>query len=152
MLLTKEQTDFLLRTSWLGLLCMASAAYNEHYHLLPVPTGIFLSSIGYWGNPHSKIMQKIDMSCVATGFLYQWFSVSDADYAMWYYTLCMTAVACYPLSYYYYYRGYMWESTYSHAGIHIIGCIANLILYSGCTRECGLKSDEVVAAIEDSQL
>ncbi len=140
MLLTLEQTNFLWSSSWLGLLCVASAAYNGHYHLLPVPTGVLITSIAYWGNPHSALMRKIDMTYVAVAFVYQWFSISEAEYAMWYYTICTIAVGCYPLSYYYYHRGQLWKSTYSHASIHMIGSIANMILYSGCTQKCQASS------------
>jgi hypothetical protein len=136
MLLTRQQTDFLWRSSWLSLACALQALYNGHSHLLIVPTGIFTTSILYWGNPESRLYRKLDMTCVSIAFVYQFLSIENAAYAYWYYTLSLFAVCFYPLSHYYYNRGEYWKSTYSHATMHFIGWIANTILYSGCIRDC----------------
>jgi len=55
----------------------------------------------------------------------------NAQYAVPYYIITLSGMACYPIGIYYYSKNKHWESVYSHLGVHILINIGAIILYSG---------------------
>jgi hypothetical protein len=108
------------------------ALYRGHYALAPVPGGVFLTSINYWGNPGDAWRRQLDMVYVVAAFLYQSFLAREAQYATAYYLLSSIGLASYPIGWLAYLRGDIWLSVYIHSIIHMAGNLANVALYSGC--------------------
>jgi len=96
-----------------------------------VPGGVFLTSLAYWGNPHSSLCKTIDITYVLSSFLYQCYYAYSADHSAAYFTLSVLTMCFYPASYYYYNRGYLWESVYIHSCFQVMANITLFVLYSG---------------------
>ena len=143
-MISPQQAHFLWRISWVSLSSSLYALYRGHYAFVPVPGGVFLTSINYWGAPDDAWRRKLDMTYVMAALLYQSFMAMDAEYAMAYYLLLSIALASYPIGWYSYLRGDTWMSVYIHSIIHMAGNVANIALYSGCILDC-------VPALEDAK-
>jgi hypothetical protein len=72
------------------------------------------------------------MTAVFTGLSYNtYYAVRDASpthFAV-YTALIGTSAVCYGVSNYLMTRGRIWPATYAHASIHLVGNMANMVLY-----------------------
>jgi hypothetical protein len=135
-MISPEQAHFLWRTSWISFGSSLYALSRGHYDLALVPGGVFLTSINYWGAHHDDWRRQLDMWYVTLALFYQGFVVSAAEYGTVYYLITIMGVLSYPAGWYYYRQGDVWMSVYVHSLIHCFGNLANIILYSGCIRNC----------------
>ena len=131
-ILYPDQYNYLWKTSWLSLISALYAFYHGHYDMVLVPGGVFLTSINYWRKPDYSWRRYADM-CYVTGALsYQMLRSCKSQYGGVYVILTtVSAIYFYPLGIYYFTRGKYWHSAYAHSMIHILGNVANIILYSG---------------------
>ena len=129
--LSKEQTICLYRTSHLFLATSIYAMYKGHYRISIAPGSIFLTSILYWIEPDYSWRRYLDMAVSKTAFTYQMIRAYNAQNAKAYYAISLTAALFYPLGIYFSAKENYWASTYAHMGLHILGNVANVILYSG---------------------
>jgi len=95
------------------------------------PGSIFLTSIIYWIEPDYSWRRYLDMAVSKTAFTYQMIAAYNAQNAKAYYATAITAALFYPLGIYFSAKENYWASTYTHMGLHILGNLANIILYSG---------------------
>jgi hypothetical protein len=123
--------NVLWTTSWLSTISSGYAIWRGHYDCACVPGAVFLTSINYWRKPDYSWRRYIDMGVTCSGFTYQLFRAYNAEYWKEYYVLAFTAAMFFPIGVHYYKHNRMWRTTYSHAMIHLIGNLANIVLYSG---------------------
>ncbi len=133
-LIRQEEAYLIWRTSWVCILSTLYAAYRGHWELVPVPGGVFLTSILYWSKPNDMFYRRLDMTYVISSFMYQNYIAWGAENALPYYVLYIITCACFPISRYLFQAGYRWESFYIHAMMHILANLCNCILYSGELR------------------
>lgn len=138
-LIRQEEGFFLLRSSWVCLLSSIYAAYRDYWNLVPVSAGVLITSWIYWSDPNTLWKRRLDMTYVISSFMYQNWMAWNAEYVLPYYSLSAITCACYPISNYLFRTGYRWGSIYTHAVMHTLACVCNLILYSGCLSDCNLK-------------
>jgi hypothetical protein len=122
---------------------IASAIYAysrpESAHLALVPASVWASSLLYWRNPvRNSWRRRLDIAVVLSGVTYQSYYVYTAtatalapSTTQTYTALIGLSASCYGISQYYLARGRMWPATYTHAAIHIVANLANLVLYDG---------------------
>jgi hypothetical protein len=107
----------------------------ESAHLAVVPASVWASSLLYWRNPvRNSWRRRLDIAVVFSGLTYQSyyaFRYAPARTTPTNTALIVTAASCYGISQYYLARGRMWPATYTHAAIHIVANLANLVLYDG---------------------
>ena len=123
----------LWKTSWYSLVSALFAASLGKFDLAIGPMAIFLTSINYWYHPDYSWRRYLDMAVVTTALTYHLYRAYFAENGLVYYVLIVIALSCFQIGQYYYSNKKEWESTVSHAGLHVIGNIANIILYSGLT-------------------
>jgi hypothetical protein len=133
-ILLPEQFAVLWRSSWLALFSSILAYYYRQPFLATTSFAVFSTSLNYWRKPDYSWRRYADMFCVV-------FSVLSHLYYAWlgscwhrYFPLCFCACALFPLGQYYYRRGNWWCSTFAHLSLHILGNIANVVLYSKLNR------------------
>jgi hypothetical protein len=131
----KTHNNLIWYLSWSSLPSGIYAITRGYYDLAVVPLGVFATSLMYWSHPDTKSWRRyIDISYVSCALLYQVTRVVGAEYMLHYYIITFIAVGCYPISHYYHYK-HSWVSAGFHGAIHVLGTIANLILYSGYIPE-----------------
>lgn len=143
--LDKPQADFLYATSYLSLVSFVYALYREQYSLSVVPAAVFLTSIAYWRNPLLDCYARyLDMVCVQCALLYQVYQARNAEYIREYSYVTSAGILSFAAGYYLT-RHWdilaiedaterarkMWIVTYLHSGVHVLGNVANMVLYSG---------------------
>lgn len=106
------------------------ALANNHYDLALVPGLVYLSSINYWRNPVGGIRKNIDMITIFSTLSYQLYRCLTAENMVSYLFIKILAMSCYPASLYFYDKD-VDLSVLFHCFVHILGNIANIILYSG---------------------
>jgi hypothetical protein len=73
------------------------------------------------------------MAVVFTGLTYNTyyaFSHASPTHFGVYAALIGTSVVCYGTSVYFMTRGRIWPATYAHASVHLVGNVANMVLYN----------------------
>lgn len=102
-----------------------------YYDTSVFPLLVFGTSIMYWANPMVKSWRRyLDMGCVGTALVYHLVRAMEAEYGRWYYIITSPVVILYPVSEWYRFRQ-SWVSVILHGGIHLLGNIALMVLYSG---------------------
>jgi hypothetical protein len=130
-ILPPDQSDFLWTVSWFSFVSGGFAIHRGYYDLSLVPIGVGLTSLNYWRRPTHDWRRSVDRVYVVIAFLYQGYRARAAEKAMLYYLLVICAVGCYPLSCWIGKEKSGWASTLLHAGVHVLGNVSNLVLYSG---------------------
>jgi hypothetical protein len=139
------QADFIWRCAWLSVpsAIYAATAASSTTHLAVVPASVWLTSLLYWRNPvRNSWRRRLDIAVVFSGVTYQsYYAFRYAPAAtatalapsttQTYTALIGLSASCYGISQYYLARGRMWPATYTHAAIHIVANLANLVLYDG---------------------
>jgi hypothetical protein len=136
--LNREQSNLIWRLSWLCTLTAAFAAHRQYYDFAIATTCVFLTSILYWHAPDYSYRRYLDMLCVFLGMSYQYYAALYTTTGHYYIVYNSLGIVSYIIGVEYYKRGQCWTSTYCHCGIHIMGNIANIMLYSGerCETIC----------------
>ena len=107
-------------------------------HLALVPASVWATSLLYWRNPvRNSWRRTLDIAVVFSGVTYQSyyaFRYAPAQTTPTYAALILMSASCYGISHYYLAHGRIWPATYTHAAIHIVANIANLVLYDGVSN------------------
>ena len=130
---------FIWYCAWLSVPSTIYALTHKNHHLAIVPATVFTTSLLYWRNPvRDSWYCVLDMATVFLGVTYQsiyafqTIRITSPNHYFAAYTLLIAAsVACYTVSNYLMNRGRLWPATYTHASIHLIGNVANMVLYHG---------------------
>ena len=127
-----EFSRILWTTSWLFLGTSVYTVYYQHYDLVIVPGGLFLTSINYWRDPHFNSWQRtVDVKYIYFSFAYQIMRCYNAQY-IWYFLLGL-AFCCflYKLSgIAFNYKSFLISSLF-HSSLHIFANLSILGLNSG---------------------
>lgn len=129
-MLSKRQANYLWTTSWFSLVGSLYGLYNSH-QIAIFPWFIFITSINHWRNPvRGSWRQRIDIMTVITCIYLQRLFGMNLEYYELYSKILIFGILFYPLALYFSRRNEVWKSVISHSAIHIIGNIANVVLYS----------------------
>lgn len=131
MCVPRPQANYILYLSSLSFVSALYGFYRGHYFFASVPFAVACTTILYWINPVDCWRRYIDMFVAMGGMVIQLLFAINAEYALVYYIFKISAMLCYPVGHYFHNLGYIWAGTLWHSGIHILGNIANIILYSG---------------------
>ena len=105
-------------------------------HLAIIPASVFVTSILYWRNPiRNSWRRKLDMVTVTIGVSYQtYYAFGSIQYnsleILTYIILIGFSAGLYIISNYLMKCGRLWLAAYTHASIHIVANIANIVLYN----------------------
>ena len=131
LVLPLPQAHFLYRLSHLSLLSGTYGIYRGYYGLAMVPIGIYFTSIHYWKYPLARSFRRYaDIAYVILSLTYQNSRTIYAEKKVLYWGVLLMALICYPLGYYFHHKN-AWIGTFLHGGCHILGNLANIIVYSG---------------------
>ena len=120
---------YLWRLSWLSLASAVVAVLRGHLDLVPVPLGVWLTSLLYWWRPNYSWRRYLDIACVQFALWYQVFRATHAQHRVPYYVLTFAGVPFFLLGTYL--SASPWSSALCHGMIHILANAANVWLYSG---------------------
>jgi hypothetical protein len=130
---SKDQSNFLWRTSWISFISAIYAFYQSHYMLALVPAGVFLTSINYWYHPDYSWRRYVDIMFVIFAIIYQtrYAFSHNAEHLDISLVFMGAAAQFYLFGIYFYSMRRYWLSAYCHSGLHLFANIANIVLYSG---------------------
>jgi hypothetical protein len=131
MCVPRPQANYILYLSGLSFVSAFYGFYRGHYFFACLPLTVACTTILYWINPIDCWRRYIDMFVAIGGMTVQLLFAINAEYAIPYYLFKISAMICYPIGHYFHNLGHIWLGTLWHSGIHILGNIANVILYSG---------------------
>jgi hypothetical protein len=134
-----EQSRVIFTVAWSSLFGALTAWHKGHTDLIFVPGGIWATSLLFWWHPTYSWRRSLDMTVIQTGLWYQVVRAANAEYAFAYYVITGAAVSCYGLGWLFYLRRQTWAGTLCHAMVHVLGNIANVILYNGYVPPLGLS-------------
>ena len=129
-----DQCVYMWKISWLSFMSGVVCLFHNHYSLLPVPIGVWFTSMLYWYHADLSWRRNLDISYVVCALSYQVWRAVDAEYMIPYYIFTTLGAACYPIGWYFHIQGDTWGGTLAHSGIHILANIGNIILYSGTIK------------------
>ena len=102
---------------------------NNHYFLASLSLGAVLTSINYWGNPLSNCWGRyLDIVYIQISLYCHIYYGLKSKMKLGYLYFLSISITCYFLSYYFKKKYY---STLFHIMVHVFGCMANTLLYSG---------------------
>lgn len=133
---------FIWYCAWLAV---PSALYAYTHpattHFAFIPTAVWATSLLYWRNPVSDSWRRnFDMAIVSAGLTHHiCYAVTtpgiDPFITRTYLSLIGISTMFYVVSQYYLlYRHSYWPATYTHAMIHLVANIANVVLYYGINK------------------
>lgn len=127
-----EQALVIWRMSFLIFFTAMHAYYKKHYDMALISGIIFLTSINHWKCPEfNSLRRKVDVNCVITGLMYHVIRAYYTKIKDLYFKVILFSLFFFFLGKYFDKKERLWHSIYSHATFHLMGNIANNILYSG---------------------
>jgi hypothetical protein len=137
----REQYIWIYRTSHLFLLSSLYAFMQQQYVFSLINSCVFVSSINYWRKPIYSWRRTLDIIVVSSTVIYKNITVYNSiaynsiTYNSFniklYYFIFFTGSFLYPISIYYYNNNRYWTAVYLHMLLHIMGNLANIVLYHG---------------------
>lgn len=131
MIVPKAQANYILSLSALSFLSGFYGLSQGHYTYGSIPVSVGLTTILFWSHPINGWRRWLDIAVSVGGAVVLLSNATGAENRVPYYTLKAAAISCYPLGHYCYNRGFAWGGMLWHGGIHILGNLANVVLYSG---------------------
>lgn len=120
--LPKNQSDLLF---WISFLIGFTAIYafiKKKYDIFVICIIVFITSLNHWRDPMFGFRRNIDMFAVCSGFIYVFVRAIILKIDSPLFWICyITVVLTFPLGWYIYNQGYLWESTYIHCLLHLCG-------------------------------
>ena len=127
-----ECSRILWTTSWLFLGTSVYTVYNQHYDLVIIPGGLFLTSINYWRDPHFNSWQRtVDVYYIYISFSYQVIRCYNAEYIIHFLLGLAFCLFLYKLSGITYNNNMILLSALLHSSLHIIANLSIAGLNSG---------------------
>ena len=131
MIVPRAQANYILSLSALSFLSGAYGVCQGHHVYGTIPLSVGLTTLLFWSHPVAGWRRWLDIAVSMTGAAFLLVAAADAENRTPYYALKLAAMACYPVGHYWHNRGFVWRGTLWHGGIHILGNLANAVLYSG---------------------
>jgi len=131
---------FIWYCAWLSIPSVIYAySAPESAHLAAIPASVWATSLLYWRNPlRNSWRRTLDMTFVFFGATYQTYYafryITDMRFTAAYTAILGCSIGCYGLSHYLMTRGRVWPSTYAHACVHLVGNVANMVLYNAVSQ------------------
>lgn len=133
LIVPRSHANIIWAAAWLSFVSGVYAVSRNYYHLCFVPFGVWFTSILYWTHPTYGWRRNLDMAWVACSLIYQSYCAIGSENVVAYFVIMFFAVLSYPIGNHCYntnsWLGIMW-----HSFIHILGNVANFILYSGYVK------------------
>jgi hypothetical protein len=127
-----DQAVVIWRLSFLIFFTAMHAYYRKHYDMAAISGTIFLTSVNHWRKPvYNSLRRKVDVTCVINGVIYHIIRANHTKSKEVYFTVLIFSLFFFFLGKYFDIKRHLWSSIYSHATFHLIGNVANNILYSG---------------------
>lgn len=127
-----ECSRILWTTSWLFLGTSVYTVYNQHYDLVIIPGGLFLTSINYWSDPHFNSWQRtVDVYYIYISFSYQVIRCYNAEYIIHFLLGIVICCFLYKLSSITYNNNMILLSALLHSSLHIAANLSIAGLNSG---------------------
>ena len=127
-ILSKNQYMYLYKSSYITIITILYALYQNQYIFAIMDACVLLTSINYWRKPDYSWRRYLDMTIVKIALVYHCIVAYNNTCTM-YYIITSIAILCYIISIYYYKINKNWKSTFFHVLLHIIGNIGNIVLY-----------------------
>lgn len=133
LVLPLPNAHFIWYCAWLAIPSAIYAyAHPATAHFAPIPAAVFATSLNYWRNPvRDSWRRRIDMAVVSAGLTHHVLHAiyHPTPHTHTYLTLVGLSFASYAISQYYLHRQQYWPATYTHAMIHLLANIGNVVLY-----------------------
>ena len=141
LLLPPDQHWFLWRLSWLALVSAVYATARGLWDLCWTSWLVLGTSLLYWSKPTRGGRRALDVTMVQIAFWWQLYRAWGAEFAAPFYAISGVGCAFYAGTLYCEHRlKAMRASTLLHAGVHLCGNLANVVLYSGAIRPLSFSS------------
>ena len=140
LIIPKPHANYLYYTSHMSLIIGLYGLYKNNMMAI-YPLSVYITSITYWRHPINDWRRYVDISCSAISFICQTVQAINHPKFISYISVIALAIIFYPLSFYFQHK-YLPLSTLSHSLIHIVGNIANYILYSHTDEVCDISINE----------
>jgi hypothetical protein len=127
-IIPKANGRYICIMSLFGLISGICAIKEGLYNLAIAPVGIFITSVNYWRKPVYGLRRNVDLVYVTCSLIYHILYSIRVQYAAIYCSIITIAFLCWPLSWYFYRKKYIWTSTILQSMIHFVGNIANISL------------------------
>lgn len=129
-MLSKEQSAYLWATSWCSLVSSLYGLYHCRWIAI-LPYCVFCTSLNYWRDPipHSP-RRYIDIATVLVSASTQIYWSQHMENYVPYLRITIIGLSFYPFARILSYNGLLWPSVIVHSMLHIVGNIANVVLYS----------------------
>jgi hypothetical protein len=131
-----ECAKILFRASFISLGCSFVAAALKVYDGMAVTAAVFLCSVNHWRRPVYGLRRNVDIANTVSCLAYQtWrcFAVART-YRIGYLVSTYVGVGCFFLGLRLDKVNEM-HGTYSHALVHVLGNVGNIILYVGLSQQ-----------------
>jgi hypothetical protein len=141
-----ECSRILWTSSWLFLGTSVYTVYNQHYDLLIVPGGLFLTSINYWKEPRFNSWQRnVDVYYIYFSFLYQFIRCYNSEYILHFLLGLAFCSFLYKISSLTYNRNMIMLSALLHSCLHITANFSIAGLNSGYIEPfCDNKFTQII--------
>ncbi len=117
--------------SSLSLLTGLYAIYRGNPELAKVPFSVFCTSVLYWHWPTYGWRRNLDIINTQICLWWQLYRATNSEYRVYYYSTKSIAILLFGLGWVAAWNNRSWTGTMCHIGVHVVGNIANIILYSG---------------------
>jgi hypothetical protein len=142
LIMPKLHANYLYYTSHMSLVIGLYGLYKKNMMAI-YPLIIFIASINYWRHPIDNWRRYLDIACCVLCLLFQTVQSINHPHFMSYISVMGLGVLCYPISFYFQHI-YLPLSTLSHSLIHIVGNIANYILYTNDVCDISINENEII--------
>ena len=135
MILPKQYSQRIFKSSFLTLISVATSIHFKLYNFTLVTTSVFLTSVNYWRRPVYGWRRNIDIFTSVSGCIYQTLHVRSNRL---YFVCIALGILCYLCALVTKNKNY---SSAWHCGIHVFGNTANILLYMNAKPEsCSVDS------------
>uniref|UniRef100_A0A6C0JX58 Uncharacterized protein n=1 Tax=viral metagenome TaxID=1070528 RepID=A0A6C0JX58_9ZZZZ len=127
-----QYSTVLFKISHLFIISGSFAFYRKHYDFSFINGMWYVTSTVYWYDPRYDYRRIMDMVSINSGIVYHVYRGRNTNNANVLLGILGIFALCYYYSWKYQRKNELWMATYMHCGVHIIGFIMNIVLYSGC--------------------
>ena len=131
-----QYSSVLFRISHLFIISGSYAFYRGYYDFVIVNGMWYVTSTVYWYNPRYDYKRIMDIVSINSGITYHVYRGQNSSNANILIVFLFIVGLCYYYSWQYQHKKDLLMATYMHCGVHTIGLISNLVLYSGCIDIC----------------
>jgi len=135
-----SHSNCIFAVSFLSAVSGSYAVSRGYFDLSPAPFGVFLTSINYWRDPKMSWRRKLDIGFVFLSLIYQSVRAAWAEFGYYFYAINFIGICCFAASLFIFPRHSGFSALF-HVLVHVLGNVANVVLYSGhvgSVQECTL--------------